>query len=248
MAKTSDAIQRYINSFDMNSDFLFAESTYLSLVDEISTYLEITYGTEEKEKFLNLAVENDTERRISSGRMRAYLFSLNNREPSQMVKAVKLNKTSISSKSVFIVHGHDNEAKETVARFIANLSLKPIILHEQPNNGKTIIDKFETNADEIAFAVVLLTPDDIGKSVSSTEYKNRARQNVIYELGFFNAKITRSHVCVLKKGDVEVLSDYLGVVYIEMDKSGAWKSQLAKEIKAAGLPVTSRNIENALLS
>ncbi len=244
MAKRDDALQRYINQLDLNSDFLFSEETFQSLIDEIATYVEMSYGAEEKRKFLDLIVENDPKRNISSGRIRAYLFA----KEQQPEKSNSSRKESIverkgsdhlhdANKSVFIVHGHDNEAKETVARFISNLGLNPIILHEQPNSSKTLIDKLESNAKDISFAVVLLTPDDKGSLIGVDDYKNRARQNVIYELGFFNAKLGRDHVCTLKKGEIEVLSDYLGVVYVEMDGSGTWKNLLAREIKAAGLPI-----------
>jgi hypothetical protein len=89
---------------------------------------------------------------------------------------------------VFVVHGHDNGAKETVARFLEKLGLKPVILHEQPNQGRTIIEKFEDHADA-DYAVVLFTPDDMGHPVGKpNESKPRARQNVLLELGFFMAK------------------------------------------------------------
>ena len=65
------------------------------------------------------------------------------------------------SKDIFIVHGRDNAVKEEVARFIDKLGLHPIILHEKPDRGKTIIEKFEHHSD-VGFAVVLLTPDDVG--------------------------------------------------------------------------------------
>ena len=67
-----------------------------------------------------------------------------------------------NSRKVFVVHGHDSGAKETVARFVANLGLVPIILHEQPSEGRTVIEKFEVSSNDVAFAVVLLTPDDVG--------------------------------------------------------------------------------------
>ncbi len=134
------------------------------------------------------------------------------------------------SRKVFIVHGHDREARETVARFLQQLDLQPIILDEQPSEGKTIIEKFETHSD-VRFAVVLLTPDDIGTSKATPQdLKARARQNVILELGYFLAKLGRSGVCCLTKGGIEVPSDYHGVIYIPMD-TGEWRFQLAKEMK-----------------
>lgn len=142
-----------------------------------------------------------------------------------------------SSRRVFVVHGHDDGLKETVARFLSKLDLNPVILHEQPNRGRTIIEKFEEHAD-VAFAVVLFTPDDLGyPNGKAGEIKPRARQNVVLELGFFMAALGRDRVCVLYKGGVDVPSDYSGVLYEEVDSKGAWRFRLAAEIKSAGVEV-----------
>jgi predicted nucleotide-binding protein len=139
------------------------------------------------------------------------------------------------STDIFIVHGHDEAARHEVARFIEQLGLHPIILHEKPDRGKTIIEKFEHHAD-VGFAVVLLTPDDVGHPKDKpAESKPRPRQNVVLELGYFIGKLRRSSVCALLKGDIEIPSDYAGVLYTRMDDAGAWKVTLAREIKAAGI-------------
>lgn len=115
--------------------------------------------------------------------------------------------------------------------------MEPVILHEQPNEGRAIIEKFEKNAD-VDFAVVILTPDDMGYlHRRETEAKPRARQNVILELGFFIGTLGRARVCALCKGDVEIPSDYHGVVYVNMDEGQGWKIVLAREIKQAGIAV-----------
>jgi len=148
----------------------------------------------------------------------------------------------ISGSKVFLVHGHDESAKVSTACFLEKLSLEAIILHEQPNAGQTIIEKVERYA-EVAFAVVLLTPDDIGgKQQSEPVLKPRARQNVILELGFFFGRPGRTHVAALIKGDVEKPSDYDGVAYTPMDQAGAWKFELARELKAAGLNVDLNDV------
>lgn len=138
---------------------------------------------------------------------------------------------------IFIVHGHDVAVKETVARFITQLGLEPIILHEQPNEGNTIIEKFEKNAD-VYFAVVLLTPDDIGYPTGKSEAsKSRARQNVVFELGYFISRLGRRRVCALHKGEIEIPSDYHGIIYVPLDDSGAWKLSLARDMKSAGIDI-----------
>lgn len=141
------------------------------------------------------------------------------------------------TKDVFIIHGHDSGTKETVARFISKLGLNPVILHEQSNLGRTIIEKFEDYSDA-SYAIALLTPDDHGSSINEKDNLNpRARQNVIFEFGYFIGKLGRERVCGLKKGYVEIPSDYSGVIYIDFDDSGAWKIALVKELKAVGFDV-----------
>ena len=157
---------------------------------------------------------------------------------SSDVAKQKYPTSEFESKNVFIVHGHDTLAKLELARTLEKLKLSPIVLHEQVNEGRTIIEKFERDASRVSFAVVLLTPDDNGyPNGKPLEIKPRARQNVILELGYFTGVLGRHRVCVLHKGNVEVPSDYLGVVNVTMDEAGAWKFSLAKELKQAGLLV-----------
>ena len=141
-------------------------------------------------------------------------------------------------RSVFIVHGRDEGAKSAVARFLEKLDLQPVILDEQANRGLTIIEKFESHSD-VGFAIVLLTPDDEGALRGDEKSsRHRARQNVIFELGFFIGRLGRKRVCALTKGSaMEIPSDYSGVVYIPLDDGGAWRYHLVKELKSAGLDV-----------
>ncbi|MEM7006685.1 MAG: nucleotide-binding protein [Pseudomonadota bacterium] len=139
----------------------------------------------------------------------------------------------VKSNKVFIVHGHDGEARETVARFVEKIGLVAIILHEQANKGRTVIEKVEANSD-VGFAIVLLTPDDVGRSVASDELEPRARQNVLLELGYFIGQLGREKVCALKKGTLEIPSDFAGVVWENMDDAGGWKQALARELEASG--------------
>ena len=142
------------------------------------------------------------------------------------------------SRKVFVVHGHDHEAKESVARFLETLGLVPIILHEQTSGGRTMIEKFETYADDVAFSVVLLTADDVGSAASAaSELTSRARQHVVMELGYFIGKLGRMRVCALHEAGVELPSDYQGVLYVEMDPGGIWKAKLAQGLVEARVPI-----------
>jgi hypothetical protein len=136
------------------------------------------------------------------------------------------------SRKVFIVHGRDDGARETVARFLERIGLEAIILHEQANQGRTIIEKVVAHGD-VGFAVVLLTPDDEGCSKGGAP-EPRPRQNVLLELGYFIGRLGREKVCALKRGDLEIPSDFAGVVWETMEDSGGWKQALARELEAAG--------------
>jgi len=124
-------------------------------------------------------------------------------------------------RKVFVVHGHDEGAREAVARFLKDIGFQPIILHEQANQGRTVIEKVEDHGD-VGFAVVLMTPDDEGCAKGGT-LAPRARQNVVLELGYFIGRLGRKHVTALKRGDIEIPSDFGGVVYETYDASGGWK-------------------------
>ncbi|MGN4154481.1 TIR domain-containing protein [Burkholderia gladioli] len=140
------------------------------------------------------------------------------------------------SRRVFLVHGHDGEAHELVAGFLRKMDFEPVILHEQANQGRTVIEKVEAHGD-VGFGVVLLTPDDLGRSVKEEELKPRARQNVLLELGYFIGRLGRARVCALKRGAVDIPSDFAGVVWENMDDGNGWKLALARELKAADYQV-----------
>lgn len=148
-----------------------------------------------------------------------------------------------STKKVFVVHGRDIGAKDTVTRFLEALDLEPIVLQEQPDRGRTVIEKFEEYADQCGFAVVLCTPDDFGGLASDNgETEQRARQNVIFELGFFVGKLGRGFVSLVVKGDVKIPTDYVGVLHTKLDESDGWKNKLVGELKSAGFEVDANRL------
>lgn len=150
----------------------------------------------------------------------------------------KLGPDLPKTNSVFLVHGHDEGVKHAVARFLEQLGVQPVILQEQINKGMTVIEKFEDFAARAGFAVVLMSPDDYGYPVGrEQEKKCRPRQNVVLELGYFAARLGRSKTFVLSKGEIEIPSDVLGLVYEQMDKGEGWKMALARELKAAGFEI-----------
>jgi predicted nucleotide-binding protein len=150
------------------------------------------------------------------------------------------------AESIFIVHGHHEALKLAVHGFIRDVTeLDPVILHDEPSMGRTIIEKFEAVGGGAAFAVVLLTSDDIGRSAEAEDdapFEERARQNVVLELGFFVGSLGRSRVAVLYESGVTKPSDIDGLVYIPYDDQGAWTVLLARELRAAGITVDANKL------
>ena len=161
---------------------------------------------------------------------------------SQLNNTPNTSKAPMDKSKVFIVHGHDNAAKEAVARFVEKIGLEAIILHEQASSGNTIIEKIEANSN-VGFAIVLYTACDVGASKGEKDQlKPRARQNVIFEHGYLIGKIGRKNVCHLFKSGVETPSDIEGLVYAPMDEGGGWKYTVGKEMKACGYDVDLNKI------
>ena len=148
------------------------------------------------------------------------------------------NNSSSEKNNVFIVHGHNEGVNQEVARIIEKLGLQAIILREQPNSGQTIIEKFESYANGVGFAVILLTADD--KMADNNTF--RARQNVIFEMGYFMGALGRCNVMCLLQDKVEKPGDIDGVVYTLIDQAGVWKFSLVKELKASGYDVDANVI------
>lgn len=147
----------------------------------------------------------------------------------QRENTVTLGDTLPQEDFVFVVHGHDNGTKNAVARFLEQMHITPVILHEQINQGMTIIEKFETYANKARFAVILMTPDDYGYPKGNEgEKKFRPRQNVLLELGYFFAKLGRTKTLVLTSGELDLPSDIFGIVYTPINNDEGWKVTLAK--------------------
>jgi len=148
--------------------------------------------------------------------------------------------------NIFIVHGHNEAMKQSVARVIEKLDLKPIILHEQANLGQTIIEKIWSHSS-VGFAIVLLSADDIGYSIreGDKKAKKRTRQNVIFELGYFTARLGRKRVVALVEdiNNFELPSDFYGIIYISYDgDNGKWKFEVVRELKEIGYDVDVNKI------
>lgn len=165
------------------------------------------------------------------------------------IKDEKEMKTQVNanSKRVFIVHGHDDELRTKVELFLRQLNLDPVVLFKESSAGRTIIEKIEKESSDIAFAIVLYTPCDMGndkKNINKLEdLLPRARQNVVFEHGYMCALLGREKVCALCANDVEIPGDLSGIVYVSADDAGMWRYVIAREMKAVGMKVDLNQIK-----
>lgn len=166
--------------------------------------------------------------------------TFSNQEPRKVTPKLNEPKDNFNNK-VFVVHGQNDAIRESVARVLEKLGLDAIILTEKPNSGKTIIEKFEKHSD-VGFAIILLTADDEGYSKKNSTKRNRARQNVILELGYFIGKLGRGRIAPIYEEDVELPSDLHGITYIAYNQSNSWRFELIRELKEAGYKVDANKI------
>ena len=150
---------------------------------------------------------------------------------------------TIADPKVFVVYGHDTEARDQLELMLLRMNIKPVILGNMAPDGKTIIEALISNTD-VPYAVALLTPDDEGhKAGAETEKAFRARQNVVLELGMFLSKLGREKVAILHKGNLELPSDINGLIYIPFEKSvQEAKNKLAASLQKAGFYIDIENL------
>ena len=190
-------------------------------------------GTTEQEDLMNNIEACQNGLNITKDAFNVYLEEFEEEKDSE-----KGNNMKYDCNKVFIVHGHDDAAKQELARFLEKIKLEPIILHEQADKGLTIIEKIEDYSD-VGYAIVLYTECDKGraKEEPQTNERFRARQNVVFEHGFLIGKLGRKNVCALVKGNVETPGDISGIVYTPFDPNEGWKLHLIKNMNAAGYTI-----------
>ena len=241
----SDYIYPYLNNEEFNfdgRDLIKEQITYLKIRESAhnsSTVREIVNRSAPKNVFLNhsccSAIRNNANATDITKNIMKQVKSQLNEKSKAMTDDVSIDKTK-----VFIVHGHDGEARLEVAAFITALGFEPIVLQEQASGGSTIIEKIEKYSN-VGFGIVLYTPCDVGGKTKDALFL-RARQNVVFEHGYLVGKLGRKNVCPLVVGSIETPSDIGGVVYIPLDENGGWKSKLGKELRNAGYPVDMNKV------
>jgi predicted nucleotide-binding protein len=247
--RQSDPTHTYGEWDDYNVEMLRRMFTNGPIADEYSIFaggiVSLTRGAENPHAIVERTARkfDDKLSRLRSIRKRLELIDEPAAPRSSSASTIPAAAYTVR-RAAFIVHGHDEGAREATARVLQQLDVEPIILHEKTNQGRTILEKIEAHANDVPFAVILLTPDDVGGK-SPDDLKPRARQNVILELGFFWGRLSRSHVCVLYKEGVELPSDLGGLVYVLMDDGGAWRFKLADELHAAGIDINFNRLRRS---
>lgn len=151
----------------------------------------------------------------------------------EQVSQTQMTKEDYTNSKVFLVHGHDSALKLEVARILEKLGIEAVILGEQANQGRTIIEKIECHSD-VGAAIILLTADDLGREKNDSNERARARQNVIFEAGYFMCKLGRKKVIVISEQNIEMPSDLHGVLYTNKND---WTFSVCKDLKSMGYPV-----------
>ncbi len=229
----------YVKWDNYNSEFLKnsfnnENNEYRKQYTNVNYSFMITGGNTPSEKLKEL--KEDIQNKVEYLEALVEQVELIKSEVEEVLQKPSLKTKGTDKTNIFVVHGHNTAVLQSLARTIEKLGLNPIILHEQANGGKTIIEKFESHSN-VRFAIILLTDDDEGKAKTDIDLKKRARQNVVLELGYFIGKLGRSNILPLYSEGVELPSDINGLLYVPLDNAENWKFAIVKELKAAGYSV-----------
>lgn len=226
----------YLQSFDIIKNDNISENKYWMNNCESIIYKKFGSKSIEFRQFENeLYSDLSFERKVK--KIREML--LNFMDDCDFKKQNSIKSKTLNNK-IFIVHGHDDVLKYQAARVIESQGIEAIILHEQVNGGmKSIIDKVESYGDTVSAAIILFTPDDKGKSIKEKTLKNRARQNVVLEAGYFIGHLGKDKVIpIVSDESIEMPSDLNGIVY----NKDNWQLKLIKELEAIGFDVDANKL------
>lgn len=233
-----DLRERFYTWHDVNRELLRRRFTTDAVVNEytqaVPSVISMDPTPAERVADFREDVRRDL-RRLRSIRERLDLY-----DDATGVGPPPRSRTAAPRTTIFILHGRDEARKQALARFLERATnLRVVILHEEADRGRTIIEKLEDVAAEAAFAVALLTGDDVGRlrEAERKEERLRARQNVILEAGYFMATLGRDKVALLYEEGVELPSDMGGLLYTPLDAAGAWKMSLTQELREADVDI-----------
>ncbi len=223
-------------------------SEYLRSVKSVIFHSAVLPSSEEADRYMWESGKSEYLSIFKAMKRELELFGDGKNEDDEIEINESQSIIDINQKNVFIVHGHDEALKQTVARTVDQLGLNAIILSEQDDGGHTVIEKFEVHANDCKFAIILLSPDDVGykRSDQPDPPKFRARQNVILELGYFMGRLGRKNVIAIVKddpsGQLEIPSDIAGFMYTEYDHTEGWKLKLVRRLKECGYDVSADDL------
>ena len=209
---------------------------YFGYSDEYNRWCEYFIGENSPETWTMFETDNVLQKIRSD--FEVYLEELDEAGHSVVIQTPEEKQRVFDNSKVFIVHGHDGELKESVARILTKQGIEPIILSEQANQGKTIIEKIEHYSD-VGAAICLFTNDDEGKEKKEKDLKPRARQNVVFEAGYFMSYLGRDRVVVIADDDNEIPGDLSGIVYTSRND---WQLRLCKDLKAMGYTIDQNKL------
>ena len=220
-SQTEIANNIFEGKFDQWVNKLSTIKTYSDFPDTVNELKELAYVSH---KISTLGTEDEKKK---------ILYNLNSSIPTALKKyniyhlrcAINDIVSSIKGK-VFIIHGHDTSILQEVTILFLRTGIEHVILKDEQDFGRTIIEKLLDESDKVCFAIALLTPDDI-----LVDGSRRARQNVILEIGYFLGKLGKNNIRLIVKDDLEIPSDLQGVLYLRYDAAGAWRYKLLNEIK-----------------
>lgn len=230
----------FMEKVEMNIRVIFGEDSYQLKKFTSSPFgLQIVSNLTTNSDFVRNWIEYD--KPTIQNMLKAFLGELELKEDSE--REIKKVEVDSYSNQIFIVHGHDNEMKNDISRTLETLGLEPIILHEQPNESRTIIQKIQ-DYSQVGCAVVLLSPDDRGKKADEHRFSLRARQNVIFELGYFIGRLGLNRVLILYKKveTFEFPTDISGILYTPYDEAGAWKMRVVGELQTIGYEIDANKL------
>jgi len=166
-------------------------------------------------------------------------------------KNMSSSQSAISSsgnlgRRIFVVSGADDEMKHALTGALTRLSLIPVVLCEEPSQGKKIVENFSRVYTDVVFAVVLLSPDDFAypKNEAATKRKLRPQQDVVLELGFLLGKLGKANVLVFfrESANFEIPTDFEGIKVTAFDDRDSWKLALIRELTNCGYNVNPDRI------
>lgn len=214
--------KRIIEEIELYGERLFASDKYTSKAKDIMFHVCVSPCSQEYKREI-----------WESGRQELCILIQTMIKDCHLSDCKPTKSVARSKSKVFIVHGHNEALKYEMSDWLRSVGIEPVILHLQPNGGlSSILAKIESNADVDA-AVILFTADDVGRAKSEKNLHDRARQNVVFEAGYFAGRLSCSHVVVLHEQSVELPSDLSGIVFIST--AGQWKEDLRREFSNMGL-------------